>query len=372
MYSIADIIQKIFNNKDDLVNYSSKFSNIFANLKKAIDEGGGDDKKKSRFVDWAPSEHIYTPEQHNAIKQHLNNGYHPREAEHMVGIGKPKNYEDAVKSNIKPTEISDKYLGDTQHLAKEWINNYDAYRKKHADPSKNVDMAIEGAHKQASESHLGDYKTEKKKFLDNIKDLHWKEHKSKLGEWEKNWKESHPDHDSNVKNFFDESHKKTNDALLSRQLNLKNMWGHIIGGGFNPDQDSMSESAARRDFVGGVSDESGEKQSGSIEKDPMTSMVSNPKVLEHAKEQYEKLKHVKEAASEEVPDEPEYSEPSAEIKSGGAQTAKAKAEADAKAKEVEAVYENELRDNHPDRHKRLEQTKLQHIAQGVVRRRKGE
>lgn len=283
MNNIVVIIEELLKRKDQLVRFPT-FADVLQVLKKAADEPSVPKQPTSRFTDWTPSEHLYNDRQKQDIGKMVDDGYHPREAEHMANVTKaPKTYEEAAKSPVKPTEISDRYLNDIRHLAKAWVSNYEKYREKTADPKKNPALAAAGHQAATHEKHLGDFNKAKEDFLSSISHLEGRDHHKALSNWKKQWKDQNPDHESNVQNFFDESKQGKQDISAARQGNINEQLEHIAGYG-DPDASTMSTEAGIQE-VGGTRGEDGETSGASIEKDPLTSFATkNPKLVEYAKQ----------------------------------------------------------------------------------------
>lgn len=283
------IIEELLKRKDMLMRFPT-FADVLQILKKAIDEPPVPKQPSSKFSDWTPSEHLYSNRQKQHVGNMVNEGYHPREAEHMAGVTKaPKNYEEAAKSPIKPTEISDKYLNDIRHMAKAWVSNYEKYREKTADPKKNPAMAAAGHQAATHEKHLGDFNKAKEGFLNSISHLEGRNHHKALSNWKQQWKEQNPNHESNVQSFFDESKQGKQDISVARQGNINEQLEHIAGY-VDPDTSAMSTEAGIQE-AGGTRGEDGETSGASIERDPLTSFATkNPKLVEYARQKVKDFK----------------------------------------------------------------------------------
>jgi hypothetical protein len=256
---------------EELADGMSSFASRYKNVK-----GGGTSNYSG---DWKPSSEL-SDEQTAAIKQHMEDGYSEREAHRFAGSHKEEvDFMKALKSRIKPSMMSDKMIDDMKGLAKEWLSNADRHEKLNADIEKNPMKHASGRMLAAHEENMGDYKKAYNDFLssDEVKDLKGRERHKAISAWKKQYREENPDHTEKISNVsqaqgsFGESREASKQSLQDKLANI------ISGGGFSPDETHSTQAGAQHAGIslGGE----GEKPTGSITKDPMSSFAAGHQKL---------------------------------------------------------------------------------------------
>jgi hypothetical protein len=257
-------------------------------------------KEKSSFSrrDWKPSDQI-SDTQKAEIEKHLENGYSEREAHRFAGSHSEEgDFQKAMKSGVNPSMMSDKMIDHVKGLAKQWLDNADRYEKLNADINVNPIKHASGKMLQAHDEHLGDYKKAYNDFLssDEVKDLKGRDKHNAVKEWKKNYRTENPDHVDKISSVS-ESQASLSESHKSIKESMKDKMANIISGGFSPDEvHSTSEGAQHAGInLGGE----GEKPTGSISKDPLSSFAhKNPKLVSMlSDEQKERFNRVNSAAA---------------------------------------------------------------------------
>lgn len=231
----------------------------------------------SGYSDWAPQDN-YSDEHQAAMKQHMDDGYSHREAERLAGAHKgPGDFQTALTHTVRPSQPSEKMLGELKDLAKPWLENADRHSKLNADPEKNPNKFAAGQMLQAHEEHSKDYNKDYHAFLgsDEVKDLKGRDRHKAVREWKGKWHGDNPEYKENVSNVS-EAQKHYKEAGEARQKSLQERIEHITSGGIGAPIDmSMAEAAQH---VGGVKTEEG--YSATTLKDPSVSFAQqNPELL---------------------------------------------------------------------------------------------
>lgn len=167
----------------------------YEDLEKAED----DDKPKvsrSGYRDWQPKkDHEYTPEQLEAIKGHLDEGYSHREAERFANAhDAPSDFFSALSSKINPSQPSDKYMDMARELALNYKKRAAEREGETAEAERSPQKFASHRDVKAHQEAYGDYHKDYHEFLSQLdeQDLHPLEYDEAVSEWEKDWHEKNP------------------------------------------------------------------------------------------------------------------------------------------------------------------------------------
>lgn len=242
-------------------------------------------KSRSSYADWAPRQD-YSDDEQKAIKGFMDQGYSHREAERMAGAHKgPKNFQEALTHTVRPSQMSEKMLGELRGIAGHWLERADRQSKLSADPEKNPMKYASGKMLQAHEEATKDYNKAYSDFLesDEVKGKKGLDRHKAIQAWKQKWKGENPDYHKNLSSMSDaQKHMKEANELYGKNIHDKLM--HIVTGGMaDPSNQMSAEEAAQH--VGGSKEEEGGHQA-SIIKDPSASFAAaNQPFMEHARGQ---------------------------------------------------------------------------------------
>lgn len=243
-------------------------------------------KSKSKYAEWAPRTD-YSDDENNAIKGFMDQGYSHREAERMANAYKgPTNFQDALSHPVKPSQMSEKMVGELKEIAKHWLDRADRQSKMTADPEKNPVKFASGKLMQAHEDATKDYSKAYNDFLgsDELKNKRGLDRHKAIQAWKQQWKESNPDYQKNLSNVSG-AQKHFKEAKDAYGKNIHDKLMHIITGGMGEDPSSRMSAEEAAQHVGGAKAEEGGHQA-SIVKDPSaTFAAANQQFIEHAKGQ---------------------------------------------------------------------------------------
>lgn len=228
-------------------------------------------KSSSGYSDWKPQAK-YAAEHETKMKKLMADGYSHREAERITGAHQgPKNFQDALKHTVKPSQPSAKMQGELKELAGHWLDRADRHAKLNADPEKNPQKFAAGKMMQAHEAHAKDFNEAHNDFLnsENLKGLKGMERHKAIQAWKNDWKGKNPEYNEKAGDVS-EAQKHYKEASGAKQKNLDEALQHILGGGQTEGAMSMQEAAQH---VGGEKGESG--YTASTFKDPSASFAEN-------------------------------------------------------------------------------------------------
>ena len=229
--------------------------------------------KRGGYSEWK-AHGQYTPEQSAKMKELVGQGYSDREAERMVGAHKgPKDFQSALKHTVKPSQPSEKMLGELKELAGHWLDRADRHSKLNADPEKNPQKYAAGKMMQAHEEHSKDFNAAYNDFLnsDELKGKKGLDRHKAIQTWKSNWKSRNPEYTENIGNVS-ESQKHYKEAGQARKQSVDDALKHILTGGYNADAMSAQEAAQH---VGG--DKTDEGYTATTIKDPSASFAERNK-----------------------------------------------------------------------------------------------
>jgi len=240
--SIARLIDFIKENRDHML-VPPSLDTVLEQLQKAKDG----DKKSSR--EWSARGN-YTDDQSKAMREFIEQGYSPREAERFADAHSDKtmNYDKALKGSTDPSVPSEKHRAELQELAKHWLSHADKYDRAHSDKESNPVKYAAGKMEQAQEAATGGYKSAYNEFLssDDVKGKSGRERHSAIRNWKKQYREENPDYEEGLDNLAG-TQKEYEDAHQASTHNLQEKIDHITRGGqggaepeSEPEADEMS------------------------------------------------------------------------------------------------------------------------------------
>jgi len=259
--------------------------------------GKSQDTKSHSAKEWTPRSDL-APHQAAVVKQYVDQGFSPREAERLAGFHKgTRDYKAALKSNVAPSMPSDKMLSNLKALAGEWIQNARLQEMSNADeidnPLKHAAGQVINAHKESTK----DYEKAYSDFLESgdIKDLKGRDRHKAIQTWKENWKKENPSHEENLDNAASKQ-SKFSDAAQNIKQKGEEISQHIARGGISQVPE-MSDKEAMQHLGGGKGEEG--YTTGSIVKDPLANFASkNPQYAKMLnKEQMDRLNRVNSAAA---------------------------------------------------------------------------
>jgi len=319
LYSIIATVKFVKNNKEELMKNVSAYEHILNTLKKAVNDYENDEPeadqpdeedsntekdpvdtdtpKRVYSKDWSPRQ--YSDKESAAIREHINNGYSPREAERLAGAhNDATNWQDALKSGVNPSMPSDKMMGHLKDLAKEYLETIRSHELANADEMKNPMKYASGQMEQVHKERTKDYSQAYDDFLesDTLKDLSPRDRHKAVQEWKGKWKEANPDYEKGLE-AVSQVQSKFADAAKNIEQKNKEISDHIGRGGAS-EVPEMSAQEAMQHLGGGKAEEG--YTGGSIIKDPTAAFAAkNPKLAELLRpEQHDRMKRVDSAAAQ--------------------------------------------------------------------------
>lgn len=251
-----------------------------AEAEKKLESGETKDKSKpSSHRDWRAPENL-TDEQRAKIEQHMEDGYSEREAHRLVGTHKEvSDFQQAMRSGIKPSMMSDRMIDHIKGLAKEWLSHADKHEKLHADVEKNPMKHAAGKIMAAHDEHMGDYKKALNEFMtsDEVKNLKGRERHKAISEWKKNYREQNPGHHEKLSSVSAVQSAVPESRQVARQTLQDKLTSIMHGGGAAPGESYSAQEGAQHAGIslGGE----GEKATGSITKDPAATFAAGHQKL---------------------------------------------------------------------------------------------
>lgn len=271
-------------------------------------------KKPSSDVEWSQSPD-HTPKELELIANLVNQGYHPREAAHLIsptrgGRGEHRDYTKALKSNVAPTQLSDKMFGDLKTVADQWLRMRDRTAK--FSPEKNpVKYAVSEAAK-THKSHADKFNDAYKSFLDSpeMKAKKGVDRMDAIDAWKEDWHSKNPEHATSAHEASSKASGAFKQAKEARKQYLKDVGEQLVSGGGAAELSSAAEELdepsqklsirGAAEHVGGYEGDDDDRPSVSISTDPYTKFAS-------AHKQYVQsiLKPKAEQAKQQTPAQPE-------------------------------------------------------------------
>jgi len=217
-------------------------------------------KRSSSYADWSPRE--YSSEEAAKIKQFTDQGYSPRESEHLAGAHKgPQDFQSALTHPVRPSEMSPKMLARLKELSGHWLAGAERHSKLNADPEKNPMKHASGkllaAHENATKNYSDAYNT----FLnsDELKSKKGMDRHKAIQEWKTNWKNQSGDHTKNALESIHGSKEHMASAVDVGQTgkNVDERMQHIMHGGIGGDPSEAMSAQVAAQHVGGTKGEEG-------------------------------------------------------------------------------------------------------------------
>jgi hypothetical protein len=200
---------------------------IYEDLQKAENKSSGE---------WAQSEQ-HTPEELDRIAKLVKEGYHPREAAHMLspstgGRGEPKDFMRALQSYVKPTQLSPKMLEEARRVAQQWLEGYESHLAETSKPEINPIAHASSKLKTAHAEKTGDYHKAYTDFLasDELKGKSPLERHKAVQMWKTTWKQENPEHEKSLAEVS-ELGSKFKEAEEARKKYVEEAKHHIVHGG---------------------------------------------------------------------------------------------------------------------------------------------
>jgi stress-induced morphogen len=283
---LADIQQvKARRSKMGLVKKSQQIDDIYDalfSLKSVIEEeylSKADEKRKSRMADWQLHPD-HTPEEIAEMQKLTEQGYHPREASHIVsggrgGRGEARDFLRALGSSVKPTMLSSSMMDHAKEFANDWLDNYHSKTSKYLQEEKNPVKHASAKMKEAHQERVGDYEKAYHDFLssDDLKGKSPMQRHKAIKEWKSNWKQENPDHESKIEDVSKKG-SSYSQAEQARKEHVEDIKRHLVSG-------PMATTDAPQEFepttARGVAEMMGTSGSEDappqyrVEKDPVTS-----------------------------------------------------------------------------------------------------
>ena len=186
--------------------------------------------------EWLQSEQ-HTPEELDKIAKLVKEGYHPREAAHMLspstgGRGEPKDFMRALQSYVKPTQLSPKMLEEARRVAQQWLEGYESHLGETAKPEINPIAHASSKLKAAHAEKTGDYHKAYTDFLssDELKGKSPLERHKAVQAWKTAWKQENPEHEKSLAEVSGLG-SKFKEAEDARKKYVEEAKHHIVHGG---------------------------------------------------------------------------------------------------------------------------------------------
>lgn len=260
---------------------------------KIADTDESTSKKKvsnSGYRQWQPKDK-YEDKHQALIDKHMANGYSHREAERLAGAGDySSNFQDALRSKVKPSQPSDKMLAHMKELSGDWLRNANRKIDESSDAKKNPIKHASSKVLTAHDNAVGGFKDSYDKFLnsDDMKDLRGRDRAKAIREFKTKYKNDNPAYREGAVASADTG-KVHGSAMDERKQHLKEGEQSILdagkrGGemstvgefsnGASGGMDNMTAQGAAQ--MAGGSQEEGGYTSGTVKDPSMHFAESNP------------------------------------------------------------------------------------------------
>lgn len=256
-------------------------------------------KKKSRRATWEPRTD-YTPEQQKKISDFVNEGYHPGDAEMLIGAHKRfSTIGDAARKGVDPHIMSDKIHDHLRELAQLHMKDVALGEYSGAEPELNPQKATAGTIKSYHDLSK-DFKDKKAAFedSDDFKNMSPRERHKARREWIAQYHKDNPEYEQSLKRDA-ASHRETaiaNTQKRSEQLE-EGRKAIAQAGQLNPESSGSISSGSEKMAAGpegtssytptaqgafqsaGISTDENEMASGTTIKDPYSTFAEkNPEL----------------------------------------------------------------------------------------------
>lgn len=192
--------------------------------------------KAKYSVDW--EQHPgHSPEELKRIQKLVDEGYHPREAAHLIspatgGRGEPKDFMRALASRVAPTDLSPNMLQHARSVAQQWLDQYQQHVASRARPEINPVIHASSAVKAAHEAKTADYHKAYTDFLssDELKGKSPIDRHKAVQAWKTKWKQENPEHEGALSGVS-EVGSKFKEAEQARKKHIEEVKHHLVHGG---------------------------------------------------------------------------------------------------------------------------------------------
>jgi hypothetical protein len=256
----------------------------------AEDLNKADDKKRvSKFADWQ-QQPDHSPEELSQIQKLVDDGYHPREAAHLisntgVGRGEYRSFDKAKHSTVRPTMLSDKVLSELKDIARQRLEQYEAHAGKGAQPEQQPVKYAAHQMKMTHGEKTANYHKAYTDFLasDDLKGLSPLERHKKIQSWKSEWKNSNPDYEKSLVDVANIG-SKYKEAEEARKQHVEEIKHHLVHGGApiesatgEDDVETSAPMSARAisEHMGLGGEDEDEGQKISAQRDPSTRFSSS-------------------------------------------------------------------------------------------------
>lgn len=226
--------------------YLNEMSIALSALKNEISEELSKAEEKKSSGEWSQSTE-HTPEELDKIAKLVEEGYHPREAAHMIspatgGRGEPRDFMRALQSYVKPTQLSPKMHEHAKKVAQQWLDQYEQYLSERARPEINPVLHASGKLKSAYEEKTGDYNKAYSDFLasDELKGKSPMERHKAVQAWKTKWKQENPEQAGTLSDVSSAG-SAFKEAEEARKKHVEDVKHHLVHGGAPIESPSSEE-----------------------------------------------------------------------------------------------------------------------------------
>jgi hypothetical protein len=233
--------------------YLDEMSIALSALKKELSEELLKAEEKTRSRRWAQSPD-HTPEELYRIAKLVEEGYHPREAAHLIspttgGRGEPTDFMRALESYVKPTQLSPKMHEHAKKVAQQWLDQYEQHLAEQAKPEINPILHATSKIKQAQQEHRTAYKDALDKFLasDQVKNLDSSARRKAILDFEDEYEKQNPERGIEPHKFSAQN-VAIEQAKEARKKHIEDVKHHIVHGGAplgHPTSEEAGEEASQ-------------------------------------------------------------------------------------------------------------------------------
>jgi hypothetical protein len=195
-----------------------------------------EDEEEFEYSDWQPHPR-HTPEDLRRINEFVAQGYHPREAAHMISPwlgakGEAGSFKDALRSRVSPTAPSQEMMGQLKQIAEQWLELQKEHQALQADPKINPIIHARTQIQKERELRTSKFKKDYADFLasDEYKKLPLHEkHKADVA-WKTKWNQDNPEHAKTLEELTQSAAKKMTDATAQRAKHVQEIAHYMVHG----------------------------------------------------------------------------------------------------------------------------------------------
>jgi hypothetical protein len=216
--------------------YLDEMSIALSALKNELSEELSKAEEKKSSGEWSQSPD-HTPEELDRIAKLVEEGYHPREAAHMIspatgGRGEPRDFMRALQSYVKPTQLSPKMHEHAKKVAQQWLDQYEQHIAEQAKPEINPILHASGKLKNAYAEKTGDYNKAYSDFLasDELKGKSPMERHKAVQAWKAKWKQENPEQTESLSEISSAG-TAFRQAEEARKKHIEDVKHHLVHGG---------------------------------------------------------------------------------------------------------------------------------------------